>query len=144
MELVDAAITLDAQAKAKLSADIRKLTGVENPNSVYQLLEWLEQQGYSLDSLGKAQAKELLKTAKEPVKTVLELRQQFAKSSVKKIYSYAEYSLLRPSCKRNVQLLRCVKNRTMGGQKYSIAESSAEPYHGFDRGTRDCQTRLLR
>lgn len=84
MELVDAAITLDAQAKAKLSADMRRLTGVENPNSVYQLLDWLEQQGYSSDSLGKAQVKELLKTAKEPVKTVLELRQQLAKSSVKK------------------------------------------------------------
>ncbi len=84
VELVDAAITLDAQAKAKLSADMRRLTGVENPNSVYQLLEWLEQQGYSSDSLGKAQVKELLKTAKEPVKTVLELRQQLAKSSVKK------------------------------------------------------------
>ena len=84
MELAQAAITLDAQAKAKLSADMRKLTGVENPNSVYQLLEWLEQQGYSSDSLGKAQVKELLKTAKEPVKTVLELRQQLAKSSVKK------------------------------------------------------------
>lgn len=84
IELVEAAITLDAQAKAKLSTDMRKLTGVENPNSVYQLLDWLEQQGYSSDSLGKAQVKELLKTAKEPVKTVLELRQQLAKSSVKK------------------------------------------------------------
>jgi DNA polymerase len=84
MELVDAAITLDAQAKAKLSADMCKLTGVENPNSVYQLLDWLEQQGYKSDSLGKAQVKELLKTAKEPVRTVLELRQQLSKSSVKK------------------------------------------------------------
>lgn len=84
MELVDAAITLDAQAKAKLSSDMRRLTGVENPNSVYQLLDWLEQQGYSSNSLGKVQVKELLKTTKEPVKTVLELRQQLAKSSVKK------------------------------------------------------------
>jgi DNA polymerase len=84
MELVDAAIALDAQAKAKLSAEMRRLTGVENPNSVYQLLDWLEQQGYKSDSLGKAQVKELLKTAKEPVRTVLELRQQLSKSSVKK------------------------------------------------------------
>ena len=84
MELVEAAITLDAHAKAKLSSDMRRLTGVENPNSVYQLLDWLEQQGYKSDSLGKAQVKELIKTTKEPVKTVLELRQQLAKSSVKK------------------------------------------------------------
>ena len=84
MELVEAAITLDAQAKAKLSAEMCKLTGIENPNSVYQLLDWLEQQGYSSDSLGKTQIKELLKIAQEPVKSVLELRQQLAKSSVKK------------------------------------------------------------
>lgn len=84
MELVEAAITLDAQAKAKLSAEMCRLTGVENPNSVYQLLEWLEQQGYSSDSLGKKEVRELLKTAKEPVRSVLELRLQLSKSSVKK------------------------------------------------------------
>lgn len=84
MELVEAAITLDAQAKAKLSAEMCRLTGVENPNSVYQLLDWLEQQGYFSDSLAKKQVAELLKTAKEPVKSVLELRQQLAKSSVRK------------------------------------------------------------
>lgn len=84
MELVEAAITLDAQAKAKLSEDMRRLTGIENPNSVYQLLDWLEQQEYSSDSLGKAQVKELLKTAKEPVRSVLEMRLQLSKSSVKK------------------------------------------------------------
>lgn len=44
-ELVDAALTLDAQAKAKLTADMRRLTGIDNPNSVYQLLAWLEEQG---------------------------------------------------------------------------------------------------
>jgi DNA polymerase len=84
MELVDAAIALDAQAKAKLSAEMRRLTGVENPNSVYQLLDWLEGQGYKSDSLGKAQVKELIKTAKEPVRSVLEMRLQLSKSSVKK------------------------------------------------------------
>ncbi|HRR77722.1 MAG TPA: DNA polymerase [Ruminococcus sp.] len=84
MELVEAALTLDGQAKAKLSADMRRLTGVENPNSVYQLLEWLSKQGYSSRSLGKAEVKELLKTAADPVKSVLELRQQLSKSSVKK------------------------------------------------------------
>jgi len=84
MELVEAAVVLDAQAKAKLTSDMQKLTGIENPNSVYQLLDWLEQQGYQSDSLGKAQVKELLKTAKEPVRSVLEMRLQISKSSVKK------------------------------------------------------------
>ena len=84
MELVDAALTLDAQAKTTLSAEMRRLTGIENPNSVYQLLEWLGEQGYKSDCLDKAAVKELLKTAKDPVKSVLELRLMLSKSSVKK------------------------------------------------------------
>ena len=84
MELADAAITLDEQSKAKLTSEMQRLTGVENPNSVYQLLDWLEKQGYKSDSLGKAQVQELIKTAKEPVRSVLEMRLQLSKSSVKK------------------------------------------------------------
>ncbi len=84
MELVDAALTLDAQAKAKLSADMCRITGIENPNSVYQLLDWLDGQGYKSDSLDKKRVRELLKTAKDPVKSVLELRLMLSKSSVKK------------------------------------------------------------
>lgn len=84
MELADAAITLDEQSKAKLTSEMQRLTGVENPNSVYQLLDWLEKQGYKSDSLGKAQVKELIKTAKETVRSVLEMRLQLSKSSVKK------------------------------------------------------------
>ena len=84
MQLADKAISLDAEAKAKLTAEMKRLTGVENPNSVYQLLDWLETQGYKSDSLGKAQVQELIKTAKEPVKSVLQMRLQLSKSSVKK------------------------------------------------------------
>ncbi|MBR7085117.1 MAG: hypothetical protein IKI37_08070, partial [Oscillospiraceae bacterium] len=84
LQLAQNAIALDARIKAELSAEMQKLTGIENPNSVYQLLKWLEKQGYSSDSLGKEQVAELLKTAEEPVRTVLALRQQLAKSSVKK------------------------------------------------------------
>ncbi len=84
MELVDAALTLDAQAKAKLAADMRRLTGIENPNSVYQLLDWLDGQGCKSDSLDKKQVRELMKTAKDPVKSVLALRLMLSKSSVKK------------------------------------------------------------
>ena len=84
MELVEAALTLDAQAKATLSAEMCRLTGIENPNSVYQLLEWLGEQGYKSDCLDKAAVRELLKTAKDPVKSVLELRLMLSKSSVKK------------------------------------------------------------
>ena len=84
MQLADKAINLDAKAKEELTAEVQKLTGVENPNSVYQLLDWLETQGYKSDSLGKTQVLELIKTAKGPVKSVLQMRLQLSKSSVKK------------------------------------------------------------
>lgn len=84
MQLADKAIGLDAEAKEELTVEMKRLTGVENPNSVYQLLDWLETQGYKSDSLGKTQVQELIKTAKEPVKSVLQMRLQLSKSSVKK------------------------------------------------------------
>ena len=84
MQLADKAIGLDAEAKEELTTEMQRLTGVENPNSVYQLLDWLETQGYKSDSLGKTQVLELIKTAKEPVKSVLQMRLQLSKSSVKK------------------------------------------------------------
>ena len=84
MQLADKAISLDAEAKEELTVEMKRLTGVENPNSVYQLLDWLETQGYKSDSLGKAQVQELIKIAKEPVKSVLQMRLQLSKSSVKK------------------------------------------------------------
>ena len=84
MQLADKAISLDAEAKEELTTEMKRLTGVENPNSVYQLLDWLETQGYKSDSLGKTQVQELIKTAKDPVKSVLQMRLQLSKSSVKK------------------------------------------------------------
>ena len=84
MQPADKAISLDAEAKEELTVEMKRLTGVENPNSVYQLLDWLETQGYKSDSLGKAQVQELIKTTKEPVKSVLQMRLQLSKSSVKK------------------------------------------------------------
>ena len=84
MQLADKAISLDEEAKEELTTEMQRLTGVENPNSVYQLLDWLETQGYKSDSLGKTQVQELIKTAKEPVKSVLQMRLQLSKSSVKK------------------------------------------------------------
>ena len=83
-ELADAAIVLDEHSKAKLTAEMKRLTGIDNPNSVYQLLDWLGKQGYKSDTLGKDRVKELIKTAEDPVRNVLELRLQLSRSSVKK------------------------------------------------------------
>lgn len=84
MELVRQAIAMDERSKAELSAAMQKLTDLENPNSVQQMKQWLADNGLETDSLDKKAVAELLKTAPEPLRKVLTLRQQLARSSVKK------------------------------------------------------------
>lgn len=84
MELVRQAIAMDERSKAELSAAMKELTDLENPNSVQQMKQWLADNGLETDTLGKKAVAELLKTAPEPLRTVLTLRQQLARSSVKK------------------------------------------------------------
>lgn len=83
-ELVRQAIRCDRQSGLQLTAAMRELTDLQNPNSVVQMKEWLGQNGLETDTLGKATVAELLKTAPEQLSRVLTLRQSLAKSSVKK------------------------------------------------------------
>lgn len=84
MAVVKNAILFDSKSKAVLSDKMQELTGLDNPNSVQQMKQWLADNGLTMDSLGKKEVAEVLKTALEPLQTVLSLRQQLAKSSVKK------------------------------------------------------------
>lgn len=84
MEMVRNAIAMDGRSKAELSVAMKELTELENPNSVQQMKQWLLENGMETDSLDKKAVAALLKDAPEPLKTVLTLRQQLAKSSVKK------------------------------------------------------------
>ena len=84
MALVEQAIAIDERSREELSAKMRQLTALENPNSVQQMKKWLTKHGLEVDSLDKKAVKELLKTAPTELAEVLELRRQLAKSSVKK------------------------------------------------------------
>ena len=84
MELVRQAIAIDSRSRERLTAAMRELTELENPNSVQQMKQWLADHGLETDTLGKKAVAELVKTAPEPLREVLSLRQQLAKSSVKK------------------------------------------------------------
>ena len=84
MDLVEKAITIDTRSRTELTAAMKKLTGLENPNSVQQMKQWLSNNGLETDSLGKKAVAKLLKTAPPELQTVLKLRQQLAKSSVRK------------------------------------------------------------
>ena len=84
LDVVKNAISFNERSKTVLSHKMQELTGLENPNSVMQMKDWLSNNGLEMDSLGKKEVAAVLKTVKEPLKTVLELRQQLSKSSVKK------------------------------------------------------------
>lgn len=84
INLVEKAIKMDARSRGELTATIKKITSLDNPNSVQQMKQWLSDNGLETDSLGKKAVAKLLKTAPPELQTVLKLRQQLAKSSVRK------------------------------------------------------------
>lgn len=84
MGVVENAIRFDAFSKTALMASMKDKTDLENPNSVVQMKEWLANKGIDAESLDKKAVVELLKTVPQDVADVLLLRQQLAKSSVKK------------------------------------------------------------
>lgn len=84
MGLVKNAIALDTKTRSELIADMKKITALENPNSVQQMKLWLICNGMETETLDKKAVSEMLKTASPEMKKVLTLRQQLAKSSVKK------------------------------------------------------------
>ena len=84
MEFARNAIELDKISRESLMEEVRNLTGLENPNSVIQLKEWLHGQGLEFDSLDKKAVAAILPTAPPVVQRVLRIRQKLAKSSVKK------------------------------------------------------------
>jgi DNA polymerase len=87
-ELAQAAIAVDEAFTAEHSAELKRLTGLENPNSVAQLKDWLETVGVSCESLNKATVTDLRKTVTDPTtRRVLELRQMLGKTSTKKYLS---------------------------------------------------------
>ena len=84
MELVRQAIQMDGRSRSELTQAMKELTALDNPNSVQQMKQWLSDNGLEKDTLVKKAVTEMLKTAPPELQTVLTLRQQLAKSSVKK------------------------------------------------------------
>ena len=84
MALVRQAIQMDGRSRSELTQAMKELTSLDNPNSVQQMKQWLADNGVETDTLGKKTVAELLKTAPPQLQKVLTLRQQLAKSSVKK------------------------------------------------------------
>ena len=84
MGVVKNAILIDEKSKEEITAAMRELTNLDNPNSVMQVKQWLSDSGIETESLGKKNVAALIKTVPDDQRDVLLLRQQLAKSSIKK------------------------------------------------------------
>ena len=83
-EMVREALRIDELSKTDLTARMQKKTGLDNPNSVIQMKDYLAENGMEVESLGKKDVAAMIKTAPEDLAEVLSLRLQLAKSSVRK------------------------------------------------------------
>ena len=72
MDLVKEAIEMDSRSRSELTAAMKDMTALDNPNSVQQMKQWLSDNGLETDSLGKKVVAELIKTAPPELQTVLE------------------------------------------------------------------------
>ena len=85
MELVTGALAIQEESVQRLTNEAVALTGLENPNSPTQLLEWVNAQGIELKSIQKKDVQDALSGDLPPkVRRALEIRQQLGKTSVKK------------------------------------------------------------
>jgi len=84
MSVVQNAIDFNIHSKAELKKKMQKLTNLDNPNSVVQMKQWFANNGLEMNSLGKKEVAQAVKSASNEIAEVLMLRQQIAKSSVKK------------------------------------------------------------
>jgi len=87
MELVDGALSLGATVRQNLMTEAMQLSGLNNPNSVAQLTEWLQEEtGEELADLRKDTVARLLKEDNNSLKVrrMLEIRQELGKTSTKK------------------------------------------------------------
>jgi len=85
MELVTGALAIQEESVQRLTDEAVALTGLENPNSPTQLLEWVNAEGIELKSIQKKDVQDALSGDLPPnVRRALEIRQQLGKTSVKK------------------------------------------------------------
>lgn len=84
MDFVRKAILFNDLSKAEITNELKEMTGLENPNSVLQMKNWLKDKGIETESLDKKAVKSLIDIVPDDIANVLKLRQKLAKSSVRK------------------------------------------------------------
>lgn len=83
--LISGALQINEHSTELLENEARKITGLQNPNSSVQLLDWIHNNGVKMDNLQKATVMEKLSgDLPDAVRRALEIRQQLGKTSIKK------------------------------------------------------------
>ncbi len=83
-ELIGHAVACDLLYKETVTRKAYEISGLENPNSVLQLKDWLNEKGIEVDSLAKAAVEELVENTQGDVAEMMKLRLAMSKTSVKK------------------------------------------------------------
>ena len=83
-ELIGHAVACDLLYKETVTKKAYEISGLENPNSVSQLKDWLDEKGIEVDSLAKAAVEELVENTQGDVAEMMKLRLAMSKTSVKK------------------------------------------------------------
>lgn len=85
VDLIDSALAINDLIDAEMDKEAKKMTGIKNPNSATQLLSYLRESGFEIDNLTKETVSDLLKKElPEDIRRLLEIRQEMAKTSIKK------------------------------------------------------------
>lgn len=83
-ELIGHAVACDLLYKETVTKKAYEISGLENPNSVSQLKDWLNEKGIEVDSLAKAAVEKLVENTDGDVAEMMKLRLALSKTSVKK------------------------------------------------------------
>ena len=140
--LIENAIRIDIEHKARLTAEAIELTGLDNPNSVQQLIGWLEAEtGEEVESLNKEKLPGLLENAEtDTVRRVLQLRQEMSKTSVKKYAAMQKAVGADGRVRGLLQYYGAGRTGRWSGrliQPQNLAKNDIDPVKGFFRGVGD-------
>lgn len=131
VDFVNHAIRCDEENQENNIEKVKLITGVNNPNSPKQLKEWLIEQGMTeIDSLSKVDVTRLLKDATGNVEEILKLRQDIAKSSVKKYIAMQNVVCKDDRCRGLIQFYGANRTGRYAGrliQMQNLPQNHLEP-----------------
>ena len=120
MPFVKQALAIDEITRSRLTEAMRNITNLENPNSVAQMKSWLSDNGLETDTLGKKTVAALINETDGDVSGALALRQQLAKSSVKKYQAMANAACADDRCRGMFQFYGANRTGRFAGRMVQL------------------------